>query len=129
MTPAFLQFLESYEWPGNLDELQETLGEAHSRCRKEELDVGDIPPALRAAAERAVIPPAAEPKPLPLDQLLADAERRLIQLALSQARGNLSKAAARLAISRPRLYRRMHQLGLVEAAQAPPPDNPDGETP
>jgi PAS domain S-box-containing protein len=111
---AALKVLEQHVWPGNLDEFREVLTQAHARCKQHELDVGDLPLAVRTAAGLAQMPDRPADRTLPLDALLESAERRLIQLALRQARGNLSKAATVLAISRPRLYRRMQQLGLVE---------------
>jgi DNA-binding NtrC family response regulator len=62
--------------------------------------------------ERTPAAPA-EP-PLPLDQLLEQAERRLIVLALRKAGGNRSRAAELLSIWRPRLLRRMEALGITE---------------
>jgi len=41
-------------------------------------------------------------------------ERELISRALTQAKGNKTKAAKLLGMTRPRLYRRLVQLGLIE---------------
>jgi DNA-binding NtrC family response regulator len=51
---------------------------------------------------------------MPLDSLLEQAERRLIQVALHRARGNKSRAAELLEVWRPRLLRRMEALGLSQ---------------
>lgn len=48
-----------------------------------------------------------------LDESLADLERRLIGAALCHARGNRSRAAELLGISRPRLYRRVDELKVL----------------
>ncbi len=47
-----------------------------------------------------------------LDEFLARIEHELISRALSQAKGNKAKAARLLGMTRPRLYRRLLQLGL-----------------
>jgi DNA-binding NtrC family response regulator len=59
-----------------------------------------------------------------LDDLLALIEREAIVRALAEADGNKTEAAALLGMTRPRLYRRLVQLGLVvESAEF------DGELP
>jgi DNA-binding NtrC family response regulator len=51
-----------------------------------------------------------------LDEFLADIEREVLARALKAAQGNKSKAAELVGLSRPRLLRRLAQLGLA----APP---------
>ena len=53
-----------------------------------------------------------KPEPIELDALLADVERELLRRALHQAKGNKTKAAALLNITRARLHRRMEQLNV-----------------
>jgi DNA-binding NtrC family response regulator len=50
----------------------------------------------------------------PLDEILLEVELRLIETALRQSRSNKSRAADILGISRPRLYRRIKELGLPD---------------
>jgi DNA-binding NtrC family response regulator len=71
------------------------------------LQAADLPWYLRPAA------PVVERK-LPLDHLLEQVERRLIQIALVMAKGNKSRAAEILEIWRPRLTRRIEALGIEE---------------
>lgn len=47
-----------------------------------------------------------------LDEYLSHVERELIRRALTRAKGNKARAARLLGLTRPRLYRRMVQLGL-----------------
>jgi DNA-binding NtrC family response regulator len=58
-----------------------------------------------------------------LDELLASIEKEAITRALSQAGGNKSEAAALLGMTRPRLYRRLVQLGFVTEETATIADN------
>ena len=72
------------------------------------------PAPLRLAVRLDRTPEAAGERPLPLDRLLEQAERRLILLALRRARGNKTRAAELLSIWRPRLLRRMEALGIAD---------------
>ena len=51
-------------------------------------------------------------KPSCLNEYLGRVERELIRRALARAKGNKARAARLLGMTRPRLYRRMVQLGL-----------------
>jgi DNA-binding NtrC family response regulator len=58
---------------------------------------------------------------LSLDEVLEEAERRLIQQALKKARGNKSMAAEVLSVGRSRLIRRMEALGIPARSFDPTP--------
>jgi transcriptional regulator with PAS, ATPase and Fis domain len=107
LTEEAWALVRGYSWPGNLRELYAVLAGACAPCQGEVLQVADLPWYLRPAA------PVAERK-LPLDQLLEQVERRLIQIALVMAKGNKSRAAEILEIWRPRLTRRIEALGIEE---------------
>lgn len=106
--------LRAHSWPGNLRELYHVLQAACARANGEQLRATDLPSELRRAVERGQMPPLQRPEPLPLEQLLEEAERRLIQLALQRAHGKKALAARLLSIPRPRLWRRMIKLGIVD---------------
>jgi DNA-binding NtrC family response regulator len=48
-----------------------------------------------------------------LEELLAAIETSLIRRALVESDGNKTQAATLLGMTRPRLYRRMEQLGMT----------------
>ncbi len=79
---------------------------AAARAKGERIELADLPFFLRNG-------PLPAARKLPLDALLEQAERRLILLALRQAGGNRSQAAETLAISRPRLLRRIEEFGIT----------------
>jgi two-component system nitrogen regulation response regulator NtrX len=54
-------------------------------------------------------------QPSSLSIALDEYERRIIQRAISSARGNIAEAARRLQTDRPNLYRRMKRLGIGSA--------------
>jgi DNA-binding NtrC family response regulator len=117
-TPEALERLSGYGWPGNLDELMETLAEIHARVEGPYVTMRDLPRHVQLALDPAVARRGDE-EPIVLDQLLADVEREMIERALRRARGNKAKAARWLGLTRPRLYRRMLQLGLEQADEIP----------
>lgn len=106
--------LRGYSWPGNLRELYDALRTACAHARGEQIRAVDLPAELRRAVQREQTPPRPADKSLPLEHLLEEAERRLIQLALQRAGGFKARAARLLGIPRPRLWRRMVKLGIVD---------------
>ncbi len=108
-----LDALDAYPWPGNVDELAQVVSEAHHRAEGPEVEAADLPERIHIAAEAAAYPPRAQ-QTIVLDEFLGQVEEELIRRALGQAKGNKAQAARLLGISRPRLYRRMIQLGLAE---------------
>src|SRR5207253_5896942 len=97
--------LRAYSWPGNLRELYEVLVGACLRAKGDTIEPGDLPFHLRHA-------PLPAEKPLSLDAVLEQVERRLIVQALRLAKNNKSRAAELLTIWRARLLRRMENLDI-----------------
>lgn len=98
---AAMQALLSHGWPGNVRELQHVVERAilmspGDRIREDDLG---LQPRREATAR--------------LDEMsLEEAERALIQQALTRHDGNVSRAAESLGLSRSALYRRLHRHGL-----------------
>lgn len=112
-TPEALDQLDAYAWPGNLDELAQVVAQAHRQAQGPQIGPRDLPERIRLAAEAAAHPPRTE-ETIVLDDFLGRVEHELIRRALAQAKGNKAKAARLLGMTRPRLYRRLVQLGLEE---------------
>jgi DNA-binding NtrC family response regulator len=110
-SPEALDLLAAYPWPGNVDELAATIQEAHERAATHEIAAADLPRRIHLAADAAAHPRRAE-KAIVLDDFLAQVERELVGRAMARAKGNKTKAAHLLGMTRPRLYRRLVQLGL-----------------
>ncbi len=108
-----LDRLDAYPWPGNLDELARIVAGAHRQAEGVRIEVGDLPERIHWAAGAAAHPRRPE-ETIVLDDFLAQIERELIRRAMAQAKGNKTKAAKLLGMTRPRLYRRLVQLGLEE---------------
>jgi DNA-binding NtrC family response regulator len=108
---AALDAVVSYDWPGNLTELQRAVGEAAARATAAVIGVDVLPPDIRGERGAAYQSgPAAAARSL--DESLEEVERGLIERALRKARHNKARAARLLGISRPRLHRRIKELGI-----------------
>ena len=147
-TPRAAAAIEAYDWPGNVRELARVIDAAHGhlqdRVRRQSsnepkhrpagpdgtapIDIDDLPSSIRGNLGAAFVPPPlAAAKPL--DELLTEIERRLIETALTRARQNKSRAAELLGISRPRLYRRIKELNLPDENDIEPADAASNGTP
>jgi DNA-binding NtrC family response regulator len=106
--PSACQALLAHDWPGNVRELYNRIQRAVLVRRGSTLeseDLGLSEPGVPARSPSAPTPPV---------QLSEDeaAERVLMEQALAESRGVISRAAAQLGLSRQALYRRMERLGL-----------------
>lgn len=100
-SPAAMAALMEYHWPGNVRELKSTIECAMIHCKGDTLDATDLPPELRQ-----------EPAGLQLEPATPADERSRFVSALGQARGNRTKAARLLGMSRATFYRRLTELDL-----------------
>jgi DNA-binding NtrC family response regulator len=112
LRPEALDQLALYRWPGGLDELRSAIFAAHAAAASHEITPADLPTVVHHAAQAAAFPRRA-PEKINLDELLESIEREVITRAMAQVGGNKSAAAELLGMTRPRLYRRLVQLGLV----------------
>ena len=96
--------LTQYSWPGNIRELSNVVEKMYYMSDTDTIEVQDIPPQIFQQSISAAVKKGGGPGP-GLDDLLGRFEEELALEALSQCGSNLSKAAALLQISRPRLYR------------------------
>jgi len=112
LTPQASELLRAYAWPGNLRELYAALQSACQRTTSDRIDAPQLPAPLRLTVRLGETPQPVSERAIRLDEILEEAERRLILLALRRARGNRSQAAELLSIWRPRLLRRMEALGI-----------------
>jgi DNA-binding NtrC family response regulator len=115
-TPEALDRLDTYAWPGNAAELAQVVTESHLRAAGLKITPDDLPERFRLAAEAAARPRRKD-ETIVLGEFLARIERELIRRALARAKGNKAKAARLLGLNRPRLYRRMQHLGLLEEGE------------
>lgn len=95
-----MAILLDYGWPGNVRELRNALEYAVVRCRGSVILPDDLPPELLHS------------RPEPPVEDMGTSENERISAALKWARGNRTRAATLLGISRATLYRRLKELGI-----------------
>lgn len=108
VSPDAMRLLLAYEWPGNVRELRSAVEFAVIRCRGGVLLPEDFPPELampaHAEGRRRTLLPVDEPE---------ESEAARIRAALQAARGNRTRAAKLLGVSRATFYRRLSELGMA----------------
>jgi DNA-binding NtrC family response regulator len=112
-TPEALDALAGYAWPRQLDELAEIAAAAHAQADGPLVEARDLP-ILLARADDALRWARKSEETIVLEKFLGQIERELIERALERAKGNKTRAAKLLGMTRPRLYRRLVQLGMIE---------------
>jgi transcriptional regulator with GAF, ATPase, and Fis domain len=101
-TPAALRALASYNWPGNIRELQNVVERAVLLCGEAAIEphhLGDLGDA-------------AESEGGSLNSSLRDEKVRRVEAALLESGGNITVAARTLGMSRSNLSRLLRSLGL-----------------
>jgi DNA-binding NtrC family response regulator len=112
LSPAALEALGSYSFPGNIRELKNVIERALIECDGREIEPEHLQlrmgRGVRAAAPTRSEESIGISRPdLPLN--LARTEDLLIQRALKEAGGNIAEAARMLGIHRTRIYRKLAQ--------------------
>lgn len=112
-----LDVMVLYPWPGETTELGEVVASAYRRARGAAVTARDLPKILHHAVDHAAMA-IDRPEPIDLDDYLSRVETALVERALELASGNKAEAARLLGVSRPRLYRKLEQMGVVEPTPA-----------
>ena len=103
--PEAMHALLNYRWPGNIRELANVLERAQILAEGNLITLDDLPETMQSA------PPPIEH--FTSDTLnLSELERRTLQTALQQSKGNRSHAAKALGISRRSIYRLIERYSL-----------------
>jgi hypothetical protein len=113
---AAMQLMTDYSWSGNLAEVASIVSAAAVACDGREIDVVDLPEKFRfaIAAQRR---PAQTVVEIDLEKYLGEIELKLVRRALTLAKGNKTKAAKLLGVSRAKLLRRIQPFQLQPSAQ------------
>lgn len=122
-SPEALDQLAAYSWPGNIDELAAAVRHAHAEAEAAQIVPANLPQRVHLAAAASRLSRRTS-QPIQLEDFLGEIERELISRAMRLSKGNKAKAARLLGLTRPRLYRRMVQLGLEQEKQDVKPIEP-----
>jgi two-component system response regulator AtoC len=95
-----------YHWPGNIRELRHVVERIVLAGVGDSMSIRDLPIEL-LDAKGSYLASAAE-RPPTLDEV----ERRYVSLILNRTRGNQTRAAAMLGISRKSLWEKRNRFGL-----------------
>jgi two-component system NtrC family response regulator len=104
-TPEALQAIQAYAWPGNIRELENRISAAVIMAEGKHIGVAELGFAVDTEAFSW----------LNLREVRGRAENEAVRQALAISRGNLSKAAELLGVTRPTLYDLIAKLGIEVA--------------
>jgi len=101
-TPQAIDAIKTYTWPGNVRELENRIKRAVIMAEGQKVTPVDL---------ELTSPPTKYEKQS-LKKAREELERDLIHKALTRNKGNVTKVAEELGISRPTLYELMEKLGI-----------------
>ena len=119
LTPAALQCLMRYSWPGNNRQLENEVKRLIATVRGKTITEDHLDPSIRSpespapVAQQTTEPVAAASTAVQsLSATVEAVERRMIEDALRKSGGNKQKAAQALGLSRQGLIKKLKRLGL-----------------
>jgi transcriptional regulator with GAF, ATPase, and Fis domain len=121
LSPEAIRLVLSYDWPGNVREMENALEFAATVCRGQTVQPEDLPPEIAAPAAADEEPGLARGNGATVVAALArstaartasDAECEALTRALDAHRWNRLETAQALGVSRSTLWRRMRAAGL-----------------
>jgi PAS domain S-box-containing protein len=107
ITPAVMEILMRYDFPGNVRELENIIEYGFVLCHDKLIDVRHLPEEMQPGVHHPVTASRSSP-----DSELKWAEADVIRAALTRNRGSVGKAAEELGISRTTLWRKMKRFGV-----------------
>lgn len=108
VSPDAMNWLKILPWPGNIRELKNLVERTILVANHDTLDITDFQAQYQLSSQQAEAPDIPAVGTLTLDEM----EKSMIQKALQYHRGNISKAANSLGLSRGALYRRLEKYGI-----------------
>lgn len=110
ITPAAMDRLCAYDWPGNIRDLENAVQSAMILCPDGVIDVSQLPARIKGYEQ--VDTPIALGDSNDIREVNAQVEKELIQETLKKFGGNRTLTAEALNISRKTLFNKMKKYGL-----------------
>ena len=111
VSPDALQALVTYAWPGNVRELRNVIESALNICTSNRIELSDLPTDLLSTYSQH-IPQSLEDTIDNIQQINDQHEKAIIQALLIKYKGNKSKVAREMGISRQTIYRKIDKYFL-----------------
>jgi len=106
-----MKMLMSYQWPGNIRELENVIEQSMVLCEGEAINEDDLPSFIGGDGGAGSIQAQLGSKPLP--EMLDDIERELIKEAYAKANGVKTETAKLLGIKTSALYYKLEKYGII----------------
>ncbi|HEX9264713.1 MAG TPA: sigma-54 dependent transcriptional regulator [Candidatus Binatia bacterium] len=100
-----LAALKSYDWPGNIRELEHTIERAVLLGKESRIGLEDLPPNIIANGQSSIVLAQSLSRQL----TLRDLEREYVAKVLEATNGNKTEAARILGVDRTTLYRKLEE--------------------
>jgi two-component system, NtrC family, response regulator AtoC len=121
LDPAFLAGFKTYEWPGNLTQLEKTLERLVLVSEGSVIQITDLPEEILMRLDTNLKEPLITHANLGLKEWVRvkvqQFEKEFIEKALQTTQGNVTKAAEVLKLSRKGLQLKMKELGIRRTYQ------------
>jgi len=124
LSPAVIEKIQSFEWPGNVRQLENLIEQIVVMSESDTIDVKDLPPPLADGipAEPPVIPTNSWDLKTALQKVTQYTEECLIRKALQHTQNNKTKASELLGISRRALIYKVQEYRIEKV----PPQELEG---
>lgn len=111
LSPQVIRFLQRYDWPGNIRELQNILEHASIVCNGTTIEVRHLPLHIIPTNDDQA---SDEDKPYDVKEIVGRMEKELILSALTTYNNNRTQAMKALGISRRAFYDKLRRYGIEE---------------
>ncbi|HVZ36340.1 MAG TPA: helix-turn-helix domain-containing protein, partial [Polyangiaceae bacterium] len=111
-TPAALQALEKYDWPGNVRQLRAAVERASIEAGKAPIDVTHLPPEVTRSTPELATNLISMTWQAAIDHCRRDGGRKYLQAVLEHHGGRVAEAAAHAGVERESFYRLLRKYGV-----------------